>query len=78
MMIEIFQAAIANSAQSEAVISEDRSLTPEEAATMPNVTVDWLYRHSAELPFTRKLSRKCLRFSEAGLKRYLSTRRVVA
>jgi excisionase family DNA binding protein len=53
----------------------DRLLTPAEAATMLGVAVPWLYRHANRLPFTRRLSRRTLRFSEAGVKRWLSTRR---
>jgi len=49
----------------------DRLLTPSEAADRLGVTVRWLYRHAPQLPFTRRLSRKMLRFSEAGLSRYL-------
>lgn len=49
----------------------DRLLTPVEAAERLGVTSRWLYRHAHQLPFTRRLSRKVLRFSEAGLRRYL-------
>ena len=47
----------------------DRLLTPEEAAAILGQSVRWLYRHAANLPFTRRISRKNLRFSEAGLRR---------
>jgi predicted DNA-binding transcriptional regulator AlpA len=50
----------------------DRSLTPQEAATRLGVTLAWLYRHHTRLPFARKLSPKCLRFSEAGLRKWLA------
>src|SRR5215467_11616868 len=36
------------------------------------VTTRWLYRHHRSLPFTRKLSRRLLRFDEAGLHRWLA------
>jgi len=49
----------------------DRLLPPEEAAALLGVTVRWLYRHAPEFTFTRKLSRKVLRFHEAGLLRYI-------
>ncbi len=52
----------------------DRLLTAEEAAPLLGTTVRWLYRHSGQLPFARRLSRKALRFSEAGLRRYMATR----
>ena len=48
----------------------DQLLTPEEAGQLLGVTPRWLYRHAKRLPFTRRLSRKTLRFSEAGLRRW--------
>ncbi len=54
---------------------EGRVLTPAEAAQIAGVTVRWLYRHAGQLPFARRLSRKTLRFSEAGLRRWLACRR---
>jgi predicted DNA-binding transcriptional regulator AlpA len=54
----------------------DRMLDVEEAAAMLGVTKRWLYRHAATLPFARKLSRKVLRFSRAGLVRHLGTKRL--
>lgn len=50
----------------------DRLLVPAEAARRLGVNVDWLYRRWRSLPFARKLSPKVLRFSEAGLSRYLA------
>jgi predicted DNA-binding transcriptional regulator AlpA len=49
----------------------DRLLAPTEAAERLGVTVRWLYRHAGHLPYTRRLSRKVLRFSEAGVNRFL-------
>ena len=49
---------------------DDRWLTAAEAAALLRVTPRWLYRHQKKLPFARQLSRKCLRFSEAGLRRW--------
>jgi hypothetical protein len=54
---------------------DDRLLTPQETSAILNVPLRWLYRHAGRLPFTRRLSRKRLRFSETGLRRYLETRR---
>lgn len=51
--------------------TQDRLLTPEEASALLGVTVRWLYRHAGQFTFTRKLSRKMLRFHEAGLRRYI-------
>jgi phosphohistidine phosphatase SixA len=50
-------------------------LTPGEAAALLTVSVDWMYRHAAGLPFTRRLSRKALRFSRAGLLKWRAGRR---
>jgi len=53
-------------------IADDRLLTPQEAAAVLSVPIPWLYRHAPRLPFTRRLSRKRLRFSELGLRNYLA------
>ena len=53
----------------------DRLLTPEEAAKLMSVDVAWLYRHSKQLPFTKRLSKKALRFGERGLMRWLAARK---
>jgi hypothetical protein len=50
-------------------------LTAGEAAAMLRVSPRWLYRHARDLPFARKLSRKVLRFSRAGIARWLAGRR---
>ncbi len=55
--------------------AEDHLLTPEEAAGKLNVKLCWLYRHAKTLPFTRRLSRKALRFSESGLLRWQAARK---
>lgn len=51
---------------------EDRLLTPAQAAERLGVTLRWLYRRADKLPFARRLSRKMLRFSEAGLRQYMA------
>lgn len=53
----------------------DRLIAPRDAADALGVTVRWLYRHADELPFTRRLSRKTLRFSEAGLNNWITASR---
>lgn len=52
--------------------NRDVLLSPNEAAELLGVTPRWLYRHYKQLPFSRKISRKVLRFSEAGLHRWLA------
>lgn len=49
---------------------DDRLISVEDAAERLGVTPRWLYRHAPRLPFARRLSRKALRFSELGLKRW--------
>ncbi len=53
----------------------DRLLTPQQAASLLGVGIRWLYRNSRRLPFTRRLSRKSLRFSEKGLRRWLAAKK---
>jgi Helix-turn-helix domain len=57
----------------------EKLLTPAEAAALLGGDVEkqiqWLYRHSKQLPFTRKLSRKCIRFNESGLRRWMAARK---
>jgi predicted DNA-binding transcriptional regulator AlpA len=55
--------------------TEDRLLTADEAASLLRVTPRWLYRRSSRLPFTRRLSRKALRFSETGIRRWMAARK---
>ena len=55
--------------------TEDMLLTAKQAAAILGVNPRWLYRHSKKFPFTRRLARKVLRFSEIGVRRYLSTKR---
>ena len=55
--------------------SEEDLLTIDEAAARLRVSPRWLYRHAKTLPFSRKLSRKVLRFSRLGMARWLATRR---
>jgi hypothetical protein len=50
---------------------KDTPLTADQAAALMGVSRRWLLRHAAKLPFTRRISRKNLRFSEAGLRKWL-------
>jgi excisionase family DNA binding protein len=52
----------------------DRLLTPAEAAAVLSVPLRWIYRHHNQLPFTRRMSRKRLRFSEAGVQTWIADR----
>jgi predicted DNA-binding transcriptional regulator AlpA len=51
----------------------DRLLAAREAAAKLGMSADYLYRRSRNLPFTVRLGRK-LRFSEAGIERYIRAR----
>ncbi|HYK87524.1 MAG TPA: helix-turn-helix domain-containing protein [Acidobacteriota bacterium] len=53
--------------QDPGVDEEDEFLTTADAARLLNVSEDWVYRRAHRLPFARRLSRKALRFSRAGL-----------
>jgi predicted DNA-binding transcriptional regulator AlpA len=53
----------------------DRLLDVTEAARLLDVRPRWLYDHAKTLPFTRKLGGRTLRFSEAGLRRWLERKR---
>ena len=52
----------------------DHLLTVKEAAHQLGVSVDWLYRHAATLPFTVRPTPATLRFSRQGIVRYLKRR----
>jgi predicted DNA-binding transcriptional regulator AlpA len=52
----------------------DRLLDVNEAAARLHMSPEWLYRHARKLPFTVRLGRKALRFSDAGITRYLQRR----
>lgn len=53
----------------------DRMLTVDEAAALLRRRRTWIYRHAATLPFVKRISRKSLLCSEAGIKRWLAGRR---
>jgi len=53
---------------------DDRLLTAEDVADRLQRSVDWVYRQAKHWPFTRRLTRRTVRFSEAGLERFLAAR----
>ena len=75
----IVEAAVQRALSNDAQPHEDNMLTIEEAARIlggdPDQQIAWLYSHSKKLPFVKRLSRKKLRFSEAGLRRWLAARK---
>jgi excisionase family DNA binding protein len=48
----------------------DQLLSIGEASSRLNVSQDYLYRHSKEFPFTRRIGRKLL-FSSLGIEKYI-------
>lgn len=59
--------------QAETGPEGDRLLNAKEASAKLALSEDHLYRHSTQLPFTVRIGRK-LRFSEAGIERYIRQR----
>ena len=53
----------------------DHWLTPEQAAEKLSVSTKWIYRHARKWQFVERLSRKQLRISDAGLRRWMSARK---
>jgi excisionase family DNA binding protein len=49
----------------------DSLITAEEAAERLSVSKDWLYRTAKDLPFTVRLGPDMVRFSRAGIDRYI-------
>jgi excisionase family DNA binding protein len=69
---EIRCTAIARLSAPAPVPLEDQLLDVEVAAQRLGVSKDYLYRHHAELPFTRRMG-KALRFSISGMEKWLRT-----
>ena len=61
--------------KSEPIPPLESYISPEEAARLFNVTRQWLYRHADEIPGCQRLSRKCLRIPESGLRKFLAAKR---
>ena len=57
------------SSQTDRPTEGARLLNVREAAAKPGTTEDWLYRHAADLPFTARVGKKRVRFSDAGMDR---------
>ena len=56
----------------------DRLLTAEEVAHLLGVTKRWVQRRARRLPFARRISDHAIRYSQSGLKRWMSNRKVSA
>jgi hypothetical protein len=55
--------------------AESRALDPDAAAALAGVSRRWLLEHTRGLACRRDHSRKNVRFDEAGLRAWLTTRR---
>ena len=64
---------LANAGQGQTGAAGDRLLTVTEAARKLGKSKDALYRHAGKYPFTVRDGRN-LRFSEAGIERYIRQR----
>jgi predicted DNA-binding transcriptional regulator AlpA len=56
--------------------SADRLLTAEQVAAILGVTKRWVERRARRLPFARRLSAHAVRYSESGLRRWMSNRQM--
>jgi predicted DNA-binding transcriptional regulator AlpA len=56
----------------------DRLMTAEEVATALGVTPRWVQRRARRLPFARRISDHAIRYSESGLRRWMSNRKLSA
>ena len=54
---------------------QDRLLTANDVAERLGCSVDWVYRQAKRWPFSKPLGRKTLRFSEAGLNKWIAARK---
>jgi predicted DNA-binding transcriptional regulator AlpA len=68
----IVKEEIQEALSSQARVEEDRLLTAEEAAKILGMSPDWLYRRAKQLPFTRRIHHKMLRFSYQGIQKYIA------
>jgi predicted DNA-binding transcriptional regulator AlpA len=50
-------------------------LDVREAAARLHMSEDWLYRHARQLPFTRRVGRRAVRFDPEGLARWVAAQR---
>jgi predicted DNA-binding transcriptional regulator AlpA len=53
----------------------DDLLKVEEAARRLGMSPTWVYKNAARLPFTHRIGRRTVRFSAAGIDRYLTKHR---
>lgn len=54
----------------------DRLLTAEAVAHLLGVTKRWVQRRARRQPFARRISVRSVRYSEAGLRRWMTNRQI--
>jgi hypothetical protein len=69
-------ARLAEATAAKSAEPADRLLSAADVAKALGVTCRWVQRRARRLPFARKLSDHAIRYSEAGLKRWLAHRHV--
>lgn len=62
--------------QVDAPVASDRALTAAEAAARLGVSPRWL--RGRDLPFTVKVSPRCVRYSAAGVEKFIRNRKSLA
>lgn len=67
--------AVLEGGQSPAPAESDRWLTVSEVAARLQMSKSHVYREAGKWQFVRRVGRKALRFSEAGLRKWLAARR---
>lgn len=65
---------LASNGTAAAVDAPSTLLTAQEAARALGVTVEWLYRRSKRLPFTRHLDKRTTRYDPQGLAAWAARR----
>lgn len=63
-------------AEHNPVTAADRLLTSEEVAHVLGVTKRWVQRRAGRLPLARRISVRSVRYSEAGLRRWMTNRQI--
>jgi predicted DNA-binding transcriptional regulator AlpA len=61
----------------EAPRQRDRLLNAREAGERIGVNAKWMYSHADTLPFTHRLGKRTLRFSEFGLAQWMEDRKMI-
>jgi len=75
LVLEDLRPLAGNGKGDHAALAPDVLLTAEQVAQHLGTTTRWVYRHTARLPFAKRLGPKTLRFSTRGLERYLAASR---